>query len=250
MSVSIKVCSFNLRVATPVDGENEFCYRLPRILPMLREEAPAIIGFQEATRGMRDELRAALPEYTFLGCGRNPNYRGEAPILAFRNDCFELVSLETFWLSNEPSVPGSSYGGDQSKCPRVTFVARLKHRDSEAILRFYNTHFDHKGAEARLASSRQVLAHIAQSDEPVILTGDLNATPATEEISLLRKSLTEATESLGGTFHGFGRRNPPTKIDYIFTDLPCEGAYLCPDEPVGGIYLSDHFPIVAYVTLP
>ena len=40
-----------------------------------------------------------------------------------------------------------------------------------------------------------------------------------------------------------------SKIDYIFTDLTADKteSYRVEDAPVDGVYISDHFPVVAFV---
>lgn len=107
---------------------------------------------------------------------------------------------------------------------------------------------------ARVLASRDLLAYIQKAGLPAILTGDLNATPETEEIRMLAARLTDATQNLGGTFHDFGRYSfgIDHKIDYIFTSLPTDPAraYAVADIPdATGLYTSDHTPVVAYATL-
>ena len=105
----LKVMTFNLRVDSPCDGINQFFSRTPRILKAIRDEAPDLIGFQEARDGTRAWLRDNLTDYVVVGCGRYADYRGESAPLAFRKDKFEMVSMETFWLSSTPKVPASSF---------------------------------------------------------------------------------------------------------------------------------------------
>ena len=249
-----KVMTFNLRVRTRHDGENIFDAREPRILEVIRAESPDLIGFQEANAPIVSDLRQSLSEYTLLGCGRTKDYTGERPLLAFRTDTFELISFESFWLSTTPNVPGSTYGMDQSNCPRVTFAALLKHHDSETPFWFYNTHYDHQGVQSRCHSTSQLLRHISQKAHPFVLTGDFNATPESAEIQALITCpylpITDASATLGGTFHGFGQYTP-SKIDYIFTNLPCDPSesYVWEDVPVNGVYLSDHTPLCSFVTI-
>jgi endonuclease/exonuclease/phosphatase family metal-dependent hydrolase len=87
----------------------------------------------------------------------------------------------------------------------------------------------------------------------------MNAVPGTPEIDAFTayeingKPVIDATAPLGGTFHGFGKytaeRAP--KIDYIFTDLPCDTSksYIVTDTPADGLYISDHNPVCAFVEL-
>lgn len=262
---SMKVMSFNLRVEAAVDGINHLDNRRGRILNVIANEAPDLIGFQEASDATRAWLRENLSDYTVVGCGRLEDYRGESAPLAFRKDKFEMISMESFWLSSTPSIPASRYeGSDQSSCPRLATAVVLNSLEKGKPILFVNTHMDHKGAAARVMSSAQLIEYMSKKELPCILTGDLNAAPYSEEIRMLCESekirLIDATQNIERTFHGFGRLTPemeingmangqPVKIDYVFTSLktnPSE-SYAIADNRDGGIYVSDHLPVVAFL---
>ena len=253
--MKIKVFTFNLRTNSAVDGINVFPNRKGRILDTIRTYAPELIGFQEANNEMREWLREELTDYVVVGCGRNADYRGESVVLAYKKDAFEALWTECFWLSMTPSIPGSTYGMDQSSCPRVTTVACLKHRDAEQPFIFCNTHLDHKGKIARLLGSAQLMQYLSTKPYKFVLTGDFNALPDTPEITAFTEAgITDATSELGGTFHAFGRydNDRKSKIDYIFTNLPCDksNSFIIPDEGDSqGIYISDHHPVCATVEI-
>lgn len=250
--MQLKVMTFNLRMDTEKDGINDFPNREPRVLETIRKEKPDLIGFQEATDYIRAFLKRNLSdEYTVIGCGRQKNYRGEACCIAFRKDCFELVSFDTHFLSTSPTTPGSIYAGsDQSKCPRLYVHAELSHDKMEQPIHFFNTHLDHKGPQARVLGMTQVLQHLASVKGYSILTGDMNAHPDTECIGLVtamkEKSMKDATAQIERTFHNFGSPSDKiVKIDYIFTDAEPKDAYAVEDIPVNGVYISDHYPVCA-----
>ena len=254
MSASIKVLTFNLRIQVEEDGINAFFNRTNRVLDCINTYQPDIIGFQEANAPMRAFLRENLKNYTVIGCGRYKNYNGESTPIAFRNDIFELISLDTFWLSDQPNVPGSRYPGDQSGCPRLCITALLKHADCERPFRFYNTHLDHVGENARLLESKQLIGYISEHPERFVLTGDFNALPDTPEIRAFADcglGIKDVTANLGGTFHAFGQEEIPAKIDYIFTNAPCDESktFIVPDSGVNGVYISDHFPVCTTVEM-
>lgn len=259
MSGKKKIMSFNLRIPTPQeDGINDFYNRKEKIAATIASESPDLIGFQEATDGSRAWLRDTLTDYMVVGCGRLKNYRGESAPLAFRKDKFEMVSMETFWLSCTPQIAESRYEGtDQSPCPRLATAVVLKPIDSDGLLLFVNVHTDHEGSVARVLASAQLLEYISGKGLPCILTGDFNAEPDTDEIKMLSSNskckLTDTTAKLGGTFHGFGRYSDENaiKIDYIFTNLPSDinESYAIEDKHENGIYISDHRPVVAFVEI-
>ena len=255
MSVKLKVCTFNLRTPVKADEINYFPNRTGRILETIKTEKPDLIGFQEVADMTRLWLREALTDYIIIGCGRDKGLKGESPIIAYRRDCFDLVSMDSFWLSTEPSVPGSRYGVDQSSCARSATAAVLKHDDAAEPFLFLNTHLDHKGAQARMFGAIQILQYVSEKKLPFVLTGDMNAVPTAPEMEALVNCKTHAvvdiTAGIDGTFHDYGRRETMSKIDYIFTDMPSDPAesYALEDVPVNGLYISDHLPVFGYVTV-
>ena len=252
----MKFMSFNLRLDIEWDGINSFTNRFSRVIEVIKNEAPDVIGFQEVTDAMRSRLRNELDGYTMVGCGREKNYHGESMLIAYRTDLFELISCENVWLSATPKIPGSTYGGDQSQCPRMYTSVLLKHEKTEKPFRFINTHLDHVGEQARYLGSMQLVQAISGYDEKFVLTGDFNATPNSPEIKLITSALStrnvvDCTKDLCPTFHNFGRlsKEEMVKIDYIFTDGKCKSAYEVEDTPVNGQYYSDHFAVCAEIEL-
>ena len=259
--MELKIMSFNLRTEGRADGINYFPLRTPRILATIETESPDLIGFQEATDTMRSWLTEALFPlgYMVIGCGRSEYYRGEATIVAYKRSIFEMISAETRWLSATPTIPGSNFGGDQSACPRVFTSVILKRHDVKTPFVFVNTHLDHLGTTARLLGAVEICQYLSEKNLPFILTGDMNAEPDAPEIkvftehALCGRPVLDATAQIGATFHNYGRLLPDhaVKIDYIFTDMPCDisRSYRVEDIPVEGVYISDHNPVCAYVEL-
>lgn len=252
--MKIKVMTFNLRTDTPVDGINKFTERTDRVKEVIFNEDPDLIGFQEAKDSMREWLRNILTEYYVLGCGRDKNYYGESTIVAIKKNKFEILCMDNFWLSTNTDVPGSRFGIDQSNCPRITTCVRLYCKELSAPFWFYNTHLDHKGSTARLLGATALMHDIAlrTRGEKYVLTGDFNATPEASEIQfIVNAGATDVAEKEGGTFHGFGKHLPKSKIDYIFTnaDYDPSDAYVIDDVPVEGVYISDHNPVCGSIEL-
>jgi endonuclease/exonuclease/phosphatase family metal-dependent hydrolase len=254
MNMNIKVMSFNLRTRVASDGINCFDNRVDRILETIRTESPDLIGFQEATDGMREIISNAISdEYIMLGAGRNADYTGEGVPIAFKRSFASLFSFETFWLSATPSAPGSCFEKvEQSRCPRIAVIAKLVPNGYGKTITFCNTHLDHMSDTARLLGMSTILQKLSECGEGLILTGDMNARPDSLPITAARAfdggRLLEASEPIDATFHAWGSR--AIKIDYIFSDLPSSNAYHVPDEPAEGQpYISDHYPICATLSL-
>lgn len=257
MAKQLKIMSFNLRVANPVDGINYFFNRVDRVLEVLETENPDIVGFQEVEDSMRAYLREHLHGYTIQGCGRGKDCHGEAMVVAYRKDVVELIRLETFWLSMTPKIPGSRFENvGQSRWPRMFVSLLLKHNDVEKPFRVIDTHLDHKSDTARYLGGVQLAQYISTLPEKFILTGDFNANPDTPGMEVLTGALAarggrDCTAALPATFHEFGTLPPEerTKIDYIFSDFPCVESYLVEDTPVEGRYYSDHHAVCAILEM-
>ncbi len=249
----MKVVTFNLRCDHQQDGENCFVYRQPLILRAIGREKPDIICFQEVLPHMAAWIRGYLKDYCAVGCGRGEHLDGEQMTVAFLKDRYRLLNLNTFWLSETPSLPGSRYPG-QSSCPRICTDAVLMDDTDGWVFRVLNTHLDHRGKEARERGLDQILRYAAHGGVfpgiPMILTGDFNAEPGSEELAGLKDfpGLTDVTASVGITWHGYGKADPPAQIDYIIIGGPlkCAGVTKWTDEE-GGVFLSDHYPVCAEI---
>ena len=250
----MKFVTFNIRCDFGQDGANNFIYRRPLILEKIRQEKPDIIGFQEVLPHVAAWLKENLTEYYIAGCGREKDLTGEAMIIAYRKERFQSVSLETFWLSPTPYVPGSRYPV-QSMCPRTATDVVFEDMETGKVFRVINTHLDHECAGARKLGLEQILAHLraekAFADVPVIHSGDFNAEPDSEEMKPLRETagLVNATEGIGITFHNYHRddpNDPQCSIDYIILKGDWELKKVEKwTEQKDGVCLSDHYPICA-----
>ena len=254
MIMKLKVMTFNLRFRNEADGINIFDNRLPRVIEAIKPPAPDLVGFQEATDVRRAALRQSLDGYVLIGCGRKQNYRGEGLCIAYRKDAFELIDYTTFWLSDTPNAPGSRYeNSDQSTCPRITMAAKFSPDGYDGCITFINTHLDHKGAAARLKGMKQIAGYMESVEGIYVLTGDMNAKPdelaAQMPTSLKAETLTEATADIPHTFHNYGQITEGYKIDYIYTNAEVCESYARDDGPVDGIWISDHYPVVAILEI-
>lgn len=248
----MKLVTFNIRYDCGQDRENNFCHRKPLILEKIRQEAPDILCFQEVLPHMAMWLKENLKEFYVVGCPREAQLDGEQVCIAFRSSKWNLLQMDTYWLSPTPWVPGSRYDL-QSICPRVCTEVLLQELASGKVVRIINTQLDHEGAPARLLAVQQILQKLNSErlfpQAPVILAGDLNAGPDSEEIQLLRTIMRNESADIGHTFHQFGQ-GENLQIDYIFTkgDVICRHVEKWTDCK-NGIYLSDHYPVCAMLEL-
>jgi endonuclease/exonuclease/phosphatase family metal-dependent hydrolase len=263
-SAFLRVMSFNIRLNIVHDGSNAWPYRKDLAASMLHLYRPDVVGLQEALPDQVDDLAVRLPDYAWVGVGRDDGARkGEFAAIFYRRARLTLLDQGTFWLSETPDVPGSL--GWDAACIRITTWVQLRDTATDTTFSFYNTHFDHRGEKARDESARLLLkvAHTRAGATPVVVVGDLNCdedapayrllTDGAEDIPfcLWDAKTQSATPHHGptGTFHAFTGALRE-RIDYIFVSA---GVHVLrhatlADHWDGGRYPSDHMPVVADVT--
>ena len=245
----LKLVTFNIRCDYEQDGSNNFSCRKPLILEKLSKEKPDVICFQEVLPHVAAWIKETFPDYYVIGCGRSETLEDEQTTVAYRRNRLNMISMETFWLSETPYVPASRYS-DQSICPRACTEVLFEDMAEKKVLRLFNFHLDHEGVRARKLGISQVLKKAAEEklfpDAPVILTGDFNAAPDSEEMNVLKEwpEYRNLTEGIGITYHGFLPDAIPECIDYVYASsgLSCAGVEKWEDKKEG-VWLSDHYPV-------
>ncbi len=262
---SLRVMSFNIRLNVSGDGPNAWLYRKDLAASMLHLHQPDVVGLQEALPDQVDDLAARLPDFAWVGVGRDDGARkGEFAAIFYRRARLAQLDQGTFWLSETPDVPGSM--GWDARCIRITTWAKFRDAATDAVFFFYNTHFDHVGEVARNESARLLLmdALTRAGTAPVIVVGDLNCNEDATAYRLLAGGAKDIpfrlwdakTQSMtlhhgpSATFHAF-TGELRERIDYIFLT---EGIHVLRHATLadywdGGRYPSDHMPVVVDVVL-
>ncbi len=253
----MKIVTFNLRCDNNGDAENRWQFRKGIVLDRLEAETPDVVGFQEVRPEMAEFIRMHWNGYLCLGCGRGASFDGENNMIGFRADRFELMQLDTFWLSETPDVPGSRYA-DQSSCPRVCTHVMLRPLAGSSLFHVYNTHLDHVSDSARVLGAQAIMRRIAEDmkhrSAPFVVTGDMNADPDSPAIDVFKNNpwypLVNETPHFPASYHGFGRCPDAPQIDYIFshgfTAVKPPEAW---SDQAFGKYLSDHNALCAYLEM-
>lgn len=265
MGKTLKVCSFNLKHDTFLNRVNRWNTRRDIVSHVILESGASVIGVQEMTPSMREDLLGNLKEYRIYGTGRSRMGLGEYSAVILQNKGFEVSYYDTFWLSRHPTVKGSR--APFSPFPRICTVCEAYCKEWDSPIRIFNTHLCHINPTARMLSVRVIMEfmhYVNQKEKmPTILMGDMNARPSSRPIRYLSKNLHgfsdlhltsvfsgERLRDLRNTYHGFhgGLRGPT--IDYIFVtdDIKVIRAY-ADTSTVEGKYPSDHYPLVAELQL-
>jgi endonuclease/exonuclease/phosphatase family metal-dependent hydrolase len=258
---ALTVMTYNLRFAS-TNPPNAWPARRPLMRELIRDLAPDVMGTQEGVYSQLKDLAADLPEYDWIGLGREGGSRGEFMAVFYRKARLEPLAFDHFWLSDTPEVMNSATWGNHYR----RMVTWIKFRDLATGIEFYlfNTHFDHQVQAAREKSADLVRKHVAALDTklPVLLVGDFNSAAGANkayEILTAENFFTDAwlaaPERQGegvGTFNDFKAAEPNgPRIDWILTrgDVSVERAEMSTFSR-NGQFPSDHFPVVAKLRLP
>lgn len=219
--------SYNIRQQNHSDSVNGNGWgsRLPHIAGLIRFHEFDIFGTQEGFKNQLEELNALIPEYAYVGVGREDGVdKGEHSAIFYRTDLFEVVEKGDFWLSETPEKP--SIGWD-AVLPRICSWAHFRHIPSGREFLFFNLHMDHIGKVARVESGKLVKRKIEELGKgiPAFLTGDFNVDQSHESYSTLTidGKLVDSYECCGfryapnGTFNDYRTDDyTESRIDHIF----------------------------------
>lgn len=255
--------TFNIRLATPTDGINQWENRKDRVAETILWYDTHILGVQEALHNQMLDLQARLPEYAWVGVGRDDGKAaGEYSAIFYKKAVVEVLETQTFWLSETPQVP--SFGWD-AKIRRVVTWAKFQEKVSGKVFYVFNTHFDHQGVVARRESAKLLKKKVTEiaGNVPAVVMGDFNAAPAQEPIQIMvgdiapnlkEARLASKSKPFGptGTFNGFqARETSDEPIDHIFITPSWRVHKFGTLSPTWkGLFASDHFAVIAWLELP
>lgn len=260
----LNVMSYNLRYDNPGDKDNQWKFREDLATDLIRFHDADVFGAQEVLHNQLVDLTDRLPEFGYVGVGREDGKtKGEYAPIFYRKDRFSVEKSGNFWLAEDINAVGQK--GWDAACERVATWAVLKDINTGKQFFFLNTHLDHMGQVARHEGASLVLEQVRKlsGSLPVIVTGDFNATPSDEPIQVLTnpgdaRHLTDSrkiapfTYGPEWTFHDFGKIPFDQRewIDYIFvkgTIKVLRHAVLT--ETLNQVFPSDHCPIISTLVI-
>ena len=256
----LNVMTFNIRLNTKADSLNAWPYRKDKVAAQILFHDVQLLGVQEALHDQMIDLKERLPQFKYVGVGRDDGKeKGEYSAIFYDTARLQVLESKTFWLSLTPEVPGSKSW--DAAITRIVTWAKFKDRKTGKTFFAFNTHFDHMGKEARRESARLLLQKVASiaGKTRAVITGDFNAVPNDEPIQVIMDK-TNALHLINakdvstiphygptGTFNAFGTKERDDQpIDYIFLKGAWKVAkHATISQTWNGRFASDHFSVLA-----
>lgn len=247
------VISYNIRLNTPDDGDNIWDKRKASSVTMVKMEKPDFLCVQEAYFVQLQYLLKNLPNYAYVGVGRDDGrHGGEHMAILYDKKRYDLVEHGDFWLSATPDV--CSKGWDAA-CYRIVTWGYFLDKKTGKFVYCFNTHLDHVGEVARCESVKLIAQRINEiakdKTAPIFLTGDFNSDINNKIFNPLKKVMKQArkdarvTDNMG-TYNGWGSAPNNIVIDHIFYKNAKPVMFKTLNEnKYGRPLISDHYPIKA-----
>ena len=238
----LKLLSYNIRHAEGADD----VLGLERIANIIRASGADVVALQEVDRyysqrsGCLDQAQqlARILKMRYVYGANLDLAPGECP-QSERQYGTAILSRYSILESRNTLLPRPE-GGEQ----RGLLEALIQVRG--VGVRVFNTHLQHNSQVERTAQVQVIMDRMAETDEPAVLMGDLNARPNAPELAPLYASLKDAWVEAGeGPGYTISSTNPYARIDYVFVsrDIGVTSAEVLDSAYVAAA--SDHLPVAA-----
>ncbi len=226
--LKLTIGSYNIRYDNAGDRENGNGWdkRLPVISSLVQYIDYDVVGYQEVLVNQLHDLTRELPDYSYVGVGRDDGKEaGEYAPIFYKKDKFNALESGVFWLSETPDKPSKGW---DAALPRICTYVHLEEIATGKKLWYFNLHMDHVGTKAREESSKLVVKQIGKlvkPDEVAVLTGDFNVDQHNPIYQLLNGSgviqdsfeLAPVKFAWNGTYNAFDNNLfTDSRIDHVF----------------------------------
>ncbi|WP_235297191.1 endonuclease/exonuclease/phosphatase family protein [Portibacter marinus] len=256
--VALKAISYNIKYHDQKAEVDTWDERKDAMIVFFRDEIADFFGLQEVLESQLKFIDQELEHYNYIGVGRDDGENeGEFCPILYDSTVWRPIKHKTIWLSETPNEV--SIGWDAA-CNRIVTFGIFENRESGDQIAIFNTHFDHKGKEAKRKSVELLVDFVKKESLglPTLILGDFNLEPngslywaLTDDFHDTKFKSYSVHEEHEGTYNGFqleGRFRD--RIDYIFFQGGIEAiSYECPDLRIDGRHVSDHFPVIAVLQL-
>lgn len=244
---AIRILSFNIRF-DDVNGVKRM-FRRGLVVQTITDIDPDSFGVQEATPEWMRTLGNLLPDYKYVGLGRDGEEKGEYSAIFYNAKKYKMLNNGTFWLSDTPLIPSNTWDAAHY---RICTWAVLQNKETEQIYVHVNAHYDHKSTAAKREAAKLVCENVESmfKDYPVFFTADMNADPYSQVYRTMTNTFKDARVEAPDTsdmvtFHNLFQDNKKI-IDYcLYRGDVTPLTYRVVTKGVVNRYVSDHFPVYA-----
>lgn len=232
--VTLKVMTYNLRF-----GE---LASLEQLAAFIDREQPDLVALQEAD-WMTERERAPHQHHkdfvTELGY-----HTGMFPLfgktIRHANGLYGIgiLSRKPYTYVKKKILPKAPAATEY----RALLLAAVELTDHDTIV-FASTHLDYSSSQARVEQVASILNELRTAGHPVLIGGDFNARPGSQEIGMLLHQCTPCSNDQPTS----PARQPKNKIDYLFGYPRGAWKLISSDTPASP--LSDHLPIISVIEL-
>lgn len=239
----MNIATFNIRVsgplkpgqARPKKGDyskfNGWDDRKDHLCNMIKFEAFDVFGVQEARYPQISDMLERMPEYAYIGVGRDDGaQKGEHCAIFYLKKKFKVLDQGNFWLSETPDVPSYGWG---AKYRRVCTWGLFQNKKTKELFYLINTHVN--WGKSSVMSANMLVDFVKEKctkTDNVILMADFNATQDSDLYKIITSNGFEDTYESSkyrfaptGTGQGF-RTSYFThrRIDHIFVKKGIESS--------------------------
>jgi endonuclease/exonuclease/phosphatase family metal-dependent hydrolase len=227
---TLRVLCYNIHHGRGMDNQVD----LPRIAGVIRAAQPDLVALQEVDQRTARTNRVAqtdeLAQLTGLHghfCKQIPYEGGEYGQAVLSK--WPIGKVTIHWLPGEP---------DREQ--RIAAAAEIE-MDGRALV-FATTHLHHNNAMFRQQQAAVLNEKLGSLPTPVIVAGDLNATPDSPPLELLRSVWSNATEGDQPRL-SFPADRPERQLDYVLF-RPSSAMRVVSHEVIDEAVASDHRPVL------
>lgn len=239
---SLRILCYNIHYGQGNDG----VYDLERLAEVIKAVKPDLVALQEVDVMVRRSGKVHQASKLGELCGLKSFY---GPTQHFEGGLYGnavLTNLPVLDVLIHP-LPYTEATPELTTYPRAAIAVTVEGPDGKP-LRFISTHFQHNVESDRVNQAHAINELFAGEGDklPTILTGDINATPDSEPVGILRKKWENAIDEEAAPT--VPSRNPSSRIDYIFYR---SAAQFRVEETrvIDDAMASDHRPVFAVLTL-
>lgn len=231
-AVHVKVLSYNIHHGRGSDGKVD----LVRVAEVIRKSQADLVALQEVDQ--RTRRSAKVDQASRLGelSGLTPVF-GKA--MEFDGGAYGVAVLSRYPIRSSSTLALPSEDGHE---PRAALVVTVMLPGGQP-LHFASTHLDHaRRAGLRTSQAQAITDNYGRgASPPMILAGDLNATPKSATMRVLTRDwLPASLKDLAPTSPA---DEPKRKIDYVLLRKE-DGWRVVDSEVLAAPKVSDHAPIL------